>query len=278
MRLRRSQLFVPGNDERKIRKAVGLPCDSIIFDLEDAVPDDGKEKARDLLARLLGELDWGKGKELCLRVNPVDSPFFDGDMAKFGELDKISCFVIPKAEPESLQRSATAIFGKWLIPLVETATGFLQVEQIARLNGVAAISFGAQDFANSVGGNASAYSGNTYVKTRICVAAKAYGVDPIDCVFFDLGDSEGFRREALASRDLGYVGKQVVHPSQIEIANSVFSPTDSEVEEAKRVVEAYEGAIAAGTGAIRLGDRLVDAVHYRQARQVLDRRRAIGET
>ncbi len=284
--LRRSQLFVPGNDEHKIRKSLELKCDSIIFDLEDAVPANEKSKARDLLARLLSELDWGGGnkkknirKELCLRVNPINSPYFDGDVSKFNEEEKISSLVIPKAEGGgALGRAQGLSGGKNLIPLIETARGLLQIEDIVRTQGVVAVSFGAADFANSVGGSTKAYSGNVYVKTKIAVAARAYGVDPIDNVYFDLSNLEGFREEAIRSKELGFVGKQVVHPAQIEIANEVFSPSAEEVERAKRVVEAYEQASSSGAGAIRMNDELVDAVHYRSAKLLLERKSAIDSS
>jgi citrate lyase subunit beta/citryl-CoA lyase len=285
--LRRSQLFVPGNDEHKIRKSLELKCDSIIFDLEDAVPANEKSKARDLLARLLSELDWEGGnnnkkkmrKELCLRVNPINSPYFDSDVSKFNEEEKISSLVIPKAEGGgALGRAQGLSGGKNLIPLIETARGLLQIEDIVRTQGVVAVSFGAADFANSVGGSTKAYSGNVYVKTKIAVAARAYGVDPIDNVYFDLSNLEGFREEAIRSKELGFVGKQVVHPAQIEIANEVFSPSAEEVERAKRVVEAYEQASSLGAGAIRMNDELVDAVHYRSAKLLLERKSAIDSS
>jgi len=109
------------------------------------------------------------------------------------------------------------------------------------------------------------------VKTLVVVAAAAYGLDAIDKVFFDLADEEGFRAEALEAKRLGYAGKQVVHPDQVRLSNEVFSPTVDELRNAKEIVESYEAAARAGKGAIRVGDRLVDAVHYRWAKRILDR-------
>src|SRR5919204_388935 len=115
------------------------------------------------------------------------------------------------------------------------------------------------------------YGRNAYVKTLLVVAAAAYGIDAIDRVYFDLEDGEGFRAEAVEARRLGYVGKQVVHPDQVRLANEIFAPTEEELAWAREVVQAYEAAARSGRGAIRVRSRLVDAVHYRDAKRVLER-------
>jgi citrate lyase subunit beta/citryl-CoA lyase len=153
----------------------------------------------------------------------------------------------------------------------------LRIEDIVKLAGVEAVSFGPADLANSLGGKVEAYAQSLYVKTRIVVAAAAYGVDPIDCVFFDLQNLEEFRREASQSKDLGYVGKQVVHPSQITIANEVYSPSKDEVESAKKIVEVYEEASKNKVGALRVDEKLVDAVHYRKAKATLERAKKFSD-
>lgn len=273
--LRRSQLFVPANDERKIRKSVTLGADSIIFDIEDAVPPEQKSNARSTLANLINELECG-GKEICVRINKVSDGYSSQDISLVARIDKITSIVIPKAEqiPTDIHKNT----GKTLIPLIETARGLLNVEQIARTDGVGGIAYGPADFASSVGGATEAFAQNLFVKTAIVVAAAAYGIDGIDGVFFELSNLEGFRSEALQSRDLGYVGKQVVHPSQIEIANDVYSPSQKQVSDAMRIVELYEDATKKGTGAIRVEESLVDAVHYRQARALLDRAKQISNS
>ena len=133
------------------------------------------------------------------------------------------------------------------------------------------MSYGAGDLAASVGGDIAAYGRNVTVKTLVVVAAAAYGLDAIDNVFFDLADEEGFRAAALEAKRLGYVGKQVVHPDQVRLANEVFSPTADELREAREIVEAYEAAAREGRGAIRVQDLLVDAMHVRWAKRVLER-------
>ena len=264
--LLRSQLYVPANDERKIRKSATLECDSVVFDLEDAVPSGEKVNARSTLKRLLNEVDFGD-KELGVRINKDVLVYSSKDIEEFSAEAKISFLVVPKSEDALSKLAETS--GKKLLPLIETARGLLHVEDIVRSKGLIAIGYGAADFASSVEGKTRAYMENVYVKTRLVVAARSYGVAPIDNVFFDLADLEGFRREAVQSRDLGYVGKQVIHPSQIQIANAVYSPTPDEIEEAKRVVDAYENGVKVKSGALRMNGQLIDAVHYRQARALL---------
>lgn len=266
--IRRSQLYVPGNNERMIRKAaLELSPDSVILDLEDSVPPEEKDIARDLLMRIVPQLDWGT-KEVCVRVNPMWTPYFYKDIELVLKLDVVKCVVVPKAEvPLDFVYQAT---GRSVEPLIETARGFIKMEEIVRSEGVAAVSYGVADFALSVGGYHRAYEGNQAIKTLVVAAARAYGVEPIDKVYFDLKDLEGFRRECAEAKALGFVGKQVIHPSQIPIANEVFSPTEEEIRQAERIVKAYEEARARGRGAIRVDDQLVDYVHYQLARRLLE--------
>ncbi|MFP3173227.1 MAG: CoA ester lyase [Vulcanisaeta sp.] len=274
MVFRRSQLFVPGNNEHMIRKAaLELRPDSVIIDLEDAVPIDGKENARKLISELLPQLDWGN-KELCVRVNAPNTPWFYGDIDTVMKIDNVRCIVIPKAEFDlGFIYKAT---GKEIEPLIETARGLLNIEEVVRSEGVTAVSYGIADFALSVGGVLQAYESNQVLRTMVVSAARAYGVDPIDRVYFDIKNIEGFRRECVEAKSLGFVGKQVIHPSQIPIANEVFSPSKEEIEWARRVVEAYEKAVREGRGAISLDGQLVDHVHYRLARRILDFANQLG--
>jgi citrate lyase subunit beta/citryl-CoA lyase len=271
--MRRSQLYVPGNNERMIAKSSTLDSDSVILDLEDAVPASEKTDARKLVCRMAGELDWGL-RELCVRVNPVGSKEFMSDLAAIKQQKRIQTILVPKAERRMPGISKSS--GKALIPIVETAAGFLRVGEIARSGGVVALTYGAADYAASVGGSISAYLGNETIKTTIAAVAGDHGLEAIDNVFFDLNDREGFRREATLARSLGFVGKQVIHPSQIALANEIFSPSKEEVEWAARVLEAYGKASASRIGAVAVDGKLVDAVHYRLARGIMERSRALG--
>lgn len=268
---RRSQLYVPANNPRMIGKAAALEADSLIFDLEDAVPPEQKVGSRRTIGARLSEHDWGP-REVCVRVNALNAPEGPDDVDAIAKVERVHTLVVPKAE-EDLSFLAGKT-GKGLLPIVETARGLARIEEVVRSEGVVAVTYGAGDFAVSVGGDIRAYARNLYVKTRIVVTAAAYGVDAIDQVAFDLKDVDGFRAEALESKALGYVGKQVVHPQQVALANALFSPDPQELAWAREVVEAYESAARTGKGALRVRDRLVDAVHYRWAQKVLERARA----
>ncbi|MEM4884755.1 MAG: CoA ester lyase, partial [Saccharolobus sp.] len=160
--------------------------------------------------------------------------------------------------------------GKSLIPLIETAKGVMRIEEIARSEGVVAISYGIADLSLSLGGDYTFYERNEFIKTKVVIAAKTYDIDAIDKVYFDLKNLEGFRRECEEAKKLGYTGKQVIHPSQVEIVNEVFSPSKEELEWARKVIEAYEKAKREGRGAIRLDDKLIDYVHYKIAKRIVE--------
>jgi citrate lyase subunit beta / citryl-CoA lyase len=259
---------VPANEEKKIRKSVSLNADSIVFDLEDAVPDSAKSEARATLRSVINELDWGH-RELCIRVNKVGKDYSREDLGFAKGLSKITVIMLPKIEhdPSGIAKET----GKEINALIETARGMTNLANIVSGKGLTTLSFGPQDFANSVGGSIEAYRMNNFVKTSIAVYAKAFGLDPIDGVYFELENLEGFKTEAIASKELGFVGKQVVHPAQISIANEVFGVSPIEVSKAKKIVESYEIASREKLGAVRVDDKLVDAVHYRNAKAVLER-------
>ncbi|HZW55450.1 MAG TPA: CoA ester lyase [Nitrososphaerales archaeon] len=282
MQLRRSQLFVPGNDERKIRKALeSLPeCDSIVFDLEDAVPPAEKASARATIKGTLSKTDLlekDRRRELCIRINSIESRYFRDDVDLLRTLEMVTCVVVPKAEASAVSELHKLLGEKKLLPLIETARGLLRIDEVVSCEGVVAVAYGAADFANSVGGRVEAYMGNLYVKTKIVVSAKSAGVDPLDNVYFKFSDVEGFRNEASMSRDLGFVGKQVIHPGQIPIANEIYSPSAEEVRRAAEVIRAYEDAQGKKLGALSLNMELVDAVHYRLAKETLAKKDMIDK-
>ncbi|BCU68169.1 CoA ester lyase [Sulfolobales archaeon HS-7] len=264
----KSQLYVPGNNEKMLRKADLIPSQGIIFDLEDAVPPEEKSNARNLVSNLLKELPF-HGKRVGIRINSLDSPESLIDLMLVRTLDRVDFVVIPKTEQrvDFIYR----ITAKEVEVLIETARGLNRIDEVITSEGVTMISYGVADFSSSVFGDISQYQKNDYLRTVIAVKAHAYGIEPYDRVFFDLKDAEGFRAECLIAKGLGYIGKQVIHPSQVEIANQVFSPSKQEVEWANKVIEAYEKARSMGKGAIRVDDQLVDAVHYRIAKGILAR-------
>lgn len=267
--LRRSQLYVPGNNEKMIAKASAMDADSIVLDLEDAVPVGEKAKARELTARLSKELDWGK-RELCIRVNAVGASGHSADISSIRRIDRVDSILVPKAEGDCSLLGRMS--GKSLIPIVETARGLMTIDALSRSRGVVAMTYGAGDYASSVGGSVEAYANSATIKTLIVAAATACGVEAVDNVYFELENLAGFRAQAEAARSLGFTGKQVIHPSQIPVANEVFSPSAKEVEWATRIVREIEKAGTQKRGAIRVDGRLVDAVHYRLAKGILKRK------
>jgi citrate lyase subunit beta/citryl-CoA lyase len=258
---------VPGNMERMIQKSRLLGADSIILDLEDAVPAGQKVKARALVSKSVSEVEWGR-RELCVRINSPTSRQGKADIARLGSLDRLDTLVIPKAEGDlsTIHRST----GKRLIPIIETAKGLSGIDLVTGSGGVDAVAYGAADFALSVAGSVSEYLENVYVKTKIVVAARSTGIDPIDNVFFDLKDTSGFEKSAKQARALGFSGKQVIHPSQIRTANRVFSPSREELKWARKVLGAYNKGSRSGKGAIALEGALVDEVHRKLAKRMLD--------
>ncbi|MDA4128182.1 MAG: CoA ester lyase [Thaumarchaeota archaeon] len=265
---RRSQLYVPGNEEKMILKAATLEEDSVILDLEDAVPAGEKEVARAIIKRLSNEIDWG-GRELCVRVNPVGSPEHVRDISLVNRLGAVHTVLVPKAEGDC--SSVNKKSGKLIMPIVETAKGLMMLDAAVESSGITAITFGAADYANSVGGSIDSYIGNQTIRTLLVAAARSFGIEAIDDVFFDLQDLEGFRRQASEARSLGFSGKQVIHPSQIQMANLVFSPSNKEVRWAEKVVREFRRASKEKRGAIRVNGKLVDAVHYRLATGIINR-------
>jgi citrate lyase subunit beta/citryl-CoA lyase len=264
---------VPGNNERMLRKALSqaIESDCIIVDLEDSVPLDQKDQARKLISKVLDESDeYANSKQIMLRINQLDSPLSKLDIQSFANTEKISNIVVPKAEPQTIRELARKC-EKNLIPIIESAIGFVGIEEIARTKGIDGIAYGAADMALSMKGLVETYQRNEYIATKIALVARSHGIDPLDQVFFDLDDIEGFRNDAMKAKGLGYAGKLLIHPNQIKIANEVFSTwSNKDKEWAKKVIAAYEEATKKGArGAIRLDGQLIDAVHYKLAKDIL---------
>jgi citrate lyase subunit beta / citryl-CoA lyase len=267
---RRSLLFVPGNNARMLRKAISsaIKADCLVFDLEDSVPVNQKENARKTILEVLLEQD--QKKQVYVRINQLDSPLSNLDIAAFASTDAIENFVVPKAD-EKMINGFFRRTGKKIIPIVESPRGFIRMEEIAATKGVDALAYGAADMALSMKGSVESFETNDYIRTRVAIVARSFGLDPIDQVYFDLRNSEGFRRDAMKAKNLGYSGKLLIHPSQVEIANEVFSSgSHEELIWARKVVAAYEASLREGAkGAIRLDGQLVDAVHYKLAKELI---------
>lgn len=278
---RRSVLFMPGDSRRKIEKASQLPVDTLVLDFEDGVAHHRKAEARQVTAEALNHLDFGS-REILIRLSPPDEKCAiaatlaakpHGYMlpkAESGEQVKtISCLLDEAEAEQGLESSSTG-----LVVVIETALGVMNLKEIAtaspRLNGLL---FGAEDLAGSIGAIRSKASWEVfYARSAVVTAAAAYNLDAIDQVFFDLQDLDGFMAECEFGRQLGYTGKGLIHPRQVEPANAAFSPSPEEIAQAERLLHAFEEHQAAGTGAFAFEGKMVDRPVIMTAEKILAKR------
>jgi malyl-CoA/(S)-citramalyl-CoA lyase len=292
-RLHRSELAVPGTNERAMEKAPGLGADVVFLDLEDAVAPDDKERAREQVIAAVHASDWSRGS-VSVRVNGLDTPWCYRDVVHVVEEggDVLDTVLIPKVgRPSDVEFVATLLdqieTARGFEPgrigihvLVETAAGMANVEAIAaaRPDRLEAMVFGVADYAasvrartTSIGGLNPDYPGDQwhFGISRMVAACRAHALRPIDGPFGDLEDTEGYRAAALRAAALGCEGKWAIHPSQIALANEVFTPSPAEVERAERILQAMEDAAKQGKGAITLDGRLIDAASTRMAENLV---------
>jgi citrate lyase subunit beta/citryl-CoA lyase len=283
----RSFLFVPGNRIDRVEKAIASSADAVIIDLEDAVTPSQKETVRDQVGTFLKT---ASRKNLFVRVNGVDTPFFDKDIEKVTEAS-VYGVVIPKAEkPEGLQkvdRKLADLERKKSIPegqirlllMIETALGLSRVREIgASTPRILGIAFGAGDLTLDLGAKLSRTGEELlFARSSLVLSCRLAGVTPIDAPYIiDVKDADGLKAEALRSRQLGFRGKFCIHPSQVEPINEIFSPTQEEIDRAKKIVDAFELAKEKGIGAIALEGEFIDPPIYNKAKGLLDDAKKIG--
>ncbi len=306
-RLHRSELAVPGSNPNLFEKAAKSAADIIFLDLEDAVAPDDKETARKNIIAGLNDIDWGS-KTLMLRINGLDTHYMYRDVVDVVEsCPRLDMILIPKvgvaADVYAIDMLVTQIEAAkkrskriGFEVLIETALGMANVEAIAQSSPrLEAMSFGVADYAAStrarttvIGGVHPEYGVLTDkdsagkrdyfwadpwhgAQTRMMVACRAYGLRPIDGPFGDFNDPEGFKAAARRAAVLGYEGKWAIHPSQIALANEVFTPTVAEITKAQRIMEAMAQAAKDGKGAVSLDGRLIDAASIRMAEALLEK-------
>ena len=311
-RLHRSELAVPGSNPALFEKAAASAADVIFLDVEDAVAPDDKERARRNIVAGLNEIDWGT-KTMMVRINGLDTHYMYRDVIDIVEgCERLDMILIPKvgvaADVYALDMLVTQVETAMrrtrrigFEVLIETALGLANVEAIAQASPrLEAMSFGVADYAAStrarttviggvhpdsgvladaVGGAQRAYYWTDpwhAAQTRMLVACRAYGLRPIDGPFGDFGDPDGFRSAARRVAVLGYEGKWAIHPSQIALANEVFTPTAAEIDKARRILAAMETAAREGRGAVSLDGRLIDIASIRMAESLLGKARAAG--
>ena len=293
VRLQRSELAVPGSNSKMIAKAADSGADYVFLDLEDAVAPADKEPARKNIIEALNEIDWrGKGKTISVRINGIDTHYMYRDVVDLLEQagSHLDTILIPKAGTpcdvymvdamvSQIEEAKGIEHSIGLEVLIETALGMANVEAIATSSKrLEAMHFGVADYAAScrartvnIGGLNPDYPGDQWhaALSRMTVACRAYGLRAIDGPFGDFNDPEGYVLAAKRGAALGIEGKWAIHPSQIPLANEVFSPPESEVDRAKRILEALAKAAREGKGAAQLDGRMIDAASARMAENVV---------
>jgi len=280
IRPRRSVLYMPGSNLRALEKAKTLPADGLILDLEDAVAPDAKETARTQVTQVVKAGGFGK-RELFIRVNGIDTPWFSADIeaAVHAAPDAI---LVPKiATPQQLD-----LIGQRLLDMradkririwamIETPLAIFNAVALAgqardsedRLGGLV---MGTNDLAKET--RARIVPGRTpmlgWLSTCV-LAARTYGIDILDGVYNNLGDADGFARECAEARDLGFDGKTLIHPNQIEPCNAAFSPTPDEVTQARAIIAAFALPENKGKGVVQVGGRMVELLHAEMAQRTV---------
>jgi citrate lyase subunit beta/citryl-CoA lyase len=264
----RSALFVPGDDEHKLAKALDAGAALVIADLEDAVAEQAKAAARDTVAGALAHRPAG-GPRCAVRINALDGPFAADDLAMTVDAGG-DAVVVPKARASSLRELDPGLVPP-IIAIVETAAGLQESGEIASAPGVWALLLGAVDLGVQLrltprsDGLELLFARSKLVMDSAAAAIAA----PIDAVHVDLSDENGLRRECELARTLGFGGKACIHPRQVPVVERSFAPTPAELDWAWRVVEAYEAARGDGAGVARVDGEMVDLPVYERARAVL---------
>ena len=284
LRLRRSLLFVPGSNPRALEKARALPADGLIFDLEDAVAPMAKEEARAAVMAALAAGGYG-GRELVLRVNALDTPWGHADLAAAATMP-IDAVLLPKVENADRVRLAPALLDALGAPpertvwcMLETPLGILDARPIAAASPrLAALVLGSADLTKDL--HAAHTRDRLPLLTALqlaLLAARAYGLAALDGVHLDLSDDEGFALACRQGRELGFDGKTLIHPKQIEAANTAFAPSAEEVAWSRRIIAAYAEAARSGRGVVLVDGKLIENLHVDNARRVVAVAEAIAQ-
>jgi citrate lyase subunit beta/citryl-CoA lyase len=259
----RSALYMPASNARAIEKARGLPADMIILDLEDAVKPGLKDEARQAAVDAMAE---GFGdRQTAIRINGIDTPWHRADLAAARQA-RCDFVVLPKAEDAAAVGAVADCVFKPLLVMIETPKGVLHAADIAAVDDVAGLLVGANDLAHALRLPPKASRASlTLALQSILLAARAADIWALDSVFNDLNAPDALMAECAEGRLLGFDGKTLIHPNQIDTANHAFSPSADDIEEARALVAAASG------GAERFRDRMVEAMHVDMARHLLAR-------
>jgi citrate lyase subunit beta/citryl-CoA lyase len=271
---------MPGSNARALEKAREIAADALILDLEDAVAPDAKDLARNQVCDAVKAGGYGR-RELVIRTNGLDTPWFDADLAAAAEAGPDAILIPKVSSPETLAEIGHRLTGLWAKPetrvwaMIETPLAILDCERIARAaheasTRLACFVLGTNDLAKET--RARFVPGRAPMLpwlTTAILAARAHGLDVIDGVYNDLKDEPGFRAECEQGRDLGFDGKTLIHPGQVATANAIFAPEEAELVRARAVIAAFEQPENADKGAIQLDGRMVERLHAEMARRVV---------
>ena len=293
-RLHRSELAVPGSSPKMFEKALNSNADYIFLDLEDAVSPNDKIDARKNIINAIRELNWkDKGKTISIRINGLDTHYMYRDVVEIIEEvgDKLDTILIPKVGSDSDVYMVDCMLNQieqnkkfkntiGLECLIETALGMSNIKSIATASSrLEALHFGVADYAASmrartvvIGGLNPNYPGDQWHHglSTLVMTCRSYGLRAIDGPFGDFNDKEGYLSAAKRAAAIGFEGKWAIHPSQIDLANEVFSPPEDEVNRAKRILEELNKAAAEGKGAAQLDGRMIDAASARMAENIVN--------
>jgi citrate lyase beta subunit len=284
IRFRQTLLFVPGGELRKIQKAAQVYTDSVILDLEDATAPSVKAEARRTTADALARLDFGATERL-VRINPVGSGLERDDIALVSRARPPDGLVVPKVESADDIRAISTLLDEAeasngltrgsirLLALIETARGVVELADIATADArLDALIFGAEDLCGDIGALRSKAGWEVfYARSAVVLHAAARGLQAIDTPFMDFQDVEGLKADTRRALELGYTGKLAIHPKQLPVIDAVYAPSPEEVEQARRVIQAFDEQQAAGRGVFALDGKMVDMPMVRAARRVLAR-------
>ena len=276
----RSVLYIPGSKERALEKAKTLAVDAIIFDLEDAVAPSEKENARDILAAALAEGGYGP-RQRVVRINGLDTEWGAADLERFAAV-KPDAILIPKVETvaqveqvvAALEAAGAAQTQVWA--MMETPAGILNAAALARAPRMACFIMGTNDLAKDLNSRFRADRLPMQQSLQTCLlAARAAGILCVDGVYNAFKDVDGLRAESEQGRDLGMDGKTLIHPAQVDVANEVFAPNPDEIATARRQIEAFAAAEAAGEGVAVVDGKIVENLHVATAKALLAKAEAI---
>ena len=271
----RSALYMPASNLRAMDKARGLPADAIVFDLEDAVAPDAKTSAR---AQVIAQLEAGGygARQLVVRCNDLSTPWGRDDLQALAAAPGLGTVCLPKVESTAQVESVSRLLDECgrsdmvIWAMIETPAGVANVEQIAACERVAALLMGTTDLCAELRLPADeARRGLSYALQRCVLAARLAGVMVLDGVYLDIGNDVGLQAVCEQGRALGFDGKTLIHPGQIDTANAVFGPTPAAVEHARRLLTLWQETAEAGAAVAVLDGKLIEVMHVDEARRVL---------